>query len=434
MKRILSAVGSSVIERILSKEECEVIEDIPYQEGVLEFIKREFADVLVVSADIEGEMNRYSFIEKIREMDSKIKIIVIFEKDDEKFRDFLYEREITDVLTDGNCSEENLIKCILGKTTANARESVLRQENFKIELTAKRDRKNTLKPNLIPRFQRQKIITFAGISSSGKSTLLVQLAIILAKKTNAKVLIMDFDTINSGINMFLGEKREPPNPEYINSLDKNGGINYLIDAIDKRVLDCAIFEKNVIKSKYANNLFILTGNISLFTCKSVLNNEYYLRILEKAKELYDYILIDTSSNLFIDSTQFALLNANHIFFVAEPTYLSIDRTRRVLKDIFPIWGVYEKKIGIIINKYHKKSPEKAIINSLLREWEISGYIKLSEDYDLSLNLGKPLSLVKEEEFLHLLEKIDIIPKQTLFERIKMQYKAGLEVQDAYRSV
>ena len=52
MKKVLTAIGSDMLYEILKEYEYELLPDVPYQEGVIEIIKREFIDVLVVFSEI----------------------------------------------------------------------------------------------------------------------------------------------------------------------------------------------------------------------------------------------------------------------------------------------------------------------------------------------------------------------------------------------
>ena len=149
-------------------------------------------------------------------------------------------------------------------------------------------------------------------------------------------------------------------------------------------------------------------------------------VLEKAKELYDFIIIDTSSNVFVDSTQFALLNANKIFYIAEATYISFERAFRSLSEIFPVWGVNKKKIELIINKYHSKSLSKLVINEMMKEVSISGYISFSQKYDENLNEGKPYVLEDDTEYIEILENLDVLPKRHAIKRLKDRCRAGFK--------
>lgn len=436
MKKVLSAVGSDMIKELL--KEYDVISDIPYQEGVIETIKRDFIDILVVYANLEGDMDKYMFIEKIREIDSKIEIFVIVDEEDDNYKNYLYKKGIFDIFVNEKTSKEELLNAINNGALKKPRKFDLSLKNNCNEKLVENKNRNQNRPNLTPRFQRQQIITFAGMSSSGKTTIAAQLGTLIAKNSRAKVLLIDFDTINAGLNQFFGTKRSPDKPDYILPPDKNSGINYMVDSIDKRTFDSNVFEKYVVKTKYFSNLDILTGNKSLFVCEKVLNTEYYSRILEKAKELYDFIIIDTSSNIFVDATQFSLLNSNVIFYVLEATNISFERTFRTIKEIFPVWGVNNNKIKLIINKYHKSSPSKLIINEMMKGIPIAGYISFSGKYDDCLNSGKPYVMDDEMEYTEILEDLNIITKKNPINKLKDKYLSHLLVDrrqgDVNRSV
>lgn len=430
MKKILTAIGSDMLTHILKEQGYEVLSDIPYQEGVIEIIKRDFIDILVVFSELEGSYDKYMFIEKIREVDSKIKILVIIDKEDDNYKNYLFTKGIFNIFINEKTTKDEFINAINKETVYNVQKLVLRQKNDVDDKLIANTIKNQNKPILDPCFQKQQIITFVGFGSSGKSTISTQVGMLIAKYSKAKVLIIDFDTINSGINQFFGIKRSPLNPGYILPSDKNASINYMVDAIDKRTFDSNIFEKYIVKSKQYQNLDILTGNKSLFVCEKVLNNEYYSRILEKAKEIYDFIIIDTSSNVFVDSTQFALLNSNKIFYITEATFTSFERAFRALTEIYPIWGVNKKKIHLIVNKYHSKSLSKLVINEMMKEVPISGYIRFSEKYDENLNEGKPYVLEDDSEYIDILENLDVLPKRNTINKLKdkcfMGFKAVKE--------
>lgn len=438
MKKVLSAVGSDSIYEILKEYEYELLKDIPYQEGVLEIVKREFIDGLILFSELDGSFNKYMFIEKIREIDSKIKIFVIMSGEDDNYKNFLFTKGIFNIFINEKTSKDELINAINNELSSKALKFDLRQKNIKDDKLDVAKSKNENKSNLMPKFQKQQVISFVGLSSSGKTTISSQISTLIAKNSKAKVLLIDFDTINSGVNQFFGIKRSPKNPDYILPSDKNSSLNYMVDAIDKRTFDSNIFEKYVVKSKQYQNLDILTGNKSLYVCEKVLSIEYYSRILEKAKELYDFIIIDTSSNVFIDSTQFTLLNSNKIFYIAEPTYISFERTFRALKEIFPIWGVNNKKIQLIINKYHKKSISKSVIEEMMKEVPISAYISFSEKYDENLNIGKPYVLENEFEYIGILENLEVLPKRKVLNMLKERCFKAIkpygEVENVNRSV
>lgn len=408
-KRIVTATGSDIIYKYLIDKPYDIEKDIPYQEGLIEVMKRESFDIAIVSSDLVGDYDKYIFIEKLREINTNTKIIVIVGEIEDNYRSFLYSKGIYHILTDGKSFMEDLLIAIEDDEYRQER-SEFRVKSI-IEENNSNNNKKQFKDNLRLKFQRQQIFAFAGIGSAGKTTIASQFSRILAKNTNAKVLLIDLDIINAGLNSFLGVKKTPEKPGYILSTDKNASLNYMIDAIDNKKFNANIFDRYIVKSKKYDNLDILTGNSSLYVCKNILSSEYYSRILESAKTIYDYIIIDTSGNIFLDSMQFSLLNSTKIFVVCEGNYISIERTVRLLTEIFPVWGVLDKKIQIIINKYSKNSLDKTIINEIFKKYRIAGYISFSWLYEENINTKNsklPLDLEKEYKFL--LEEMGLIDK------------------------
>lgn len=410
-KNIISAVGSDIIFQELTKREYQVKEDIPYQEGIIEVLRNELADILIVSDMIEGEYDNFLFIKKIRESDKNIKIILISDNEDNNYRNYLFKNGIYEVLTDGKFSIHDVINAI-DREQKNIEELSREVITLKKELDKKEQIITEVK--LIPKIQRQEIITVSGTEGSGKSTFITQLSILLAKQSNAKILVMDLNTASAGLYQYLGVKNTPDSPEYILPKDKSSSLNYMIDSIDKRTFDSQVFERYIIKSKKFQNLDILTGNSSLYICKNVLDREYYIRILEKAKQLYDFILIDTSSNIFLDSTQFAVNVATKIFFITEANYISFTKTEKILKEIYKVWEVKNAKIRVIINKFDKGSLEREIMEELLKGYMIAGYIKYSSRYNECLNNFKIYILENEaDEYSNLLKEFNFMPKSSM---------------------
>lgn len=423
--KVAIATGSEDIYNYLTGKEYDVMSDIPYQEGVLELVKRESIDVLIIYAELDGENDKYSFVEKLRKIRPKLKIIVIIKENDENYKKFLWSQGVFDIFVEGVTSFNKLETAINSKEY-KVQETELNQANYTI---TQKDRSEVM----VPKYQKQQVIAFTGIGSSGKTTIATKVSQILAEKTKSKVLLIDFDTVNAGINQFVGVKREPENPGYILPLEKNSSLNYMIDAIDRRNFNSNIFEKYVLKSKLFPNLDVLTGNKSLYICKNILSLEYYSRILEVAKSLYDYIIIDASGNIFLDSMQFSVLNSNQVFVVAEGNYISLERNYRLMSELFPVWGVYSKKVHVIINKYNQKSLYKETIKEMLKESQITGYIKFSDKYEDEINsMNSKLQANTITEYYPILKELKILednnydgyvkhPKQRICKNTKMNF-------------
>ena len=427
-KKIITAIGHPGINGSLREmPDFEVeYEDILYQEGLLEILKASLPDVLLLSELLPGGYDKKGIIEKIREIDGYFKVIIILEREDVEFRNFLISKGIFDIFVDNQAEMDDLVECINQDPKVIVR---IKQEIPKETREEMENLKRLLleKPAVIreevviPQIQRQEVIAVCGPGSAGKSCFVTQLAVLLTQRSKAKILVMDFDTVHPSLDQYLGVPKSPPNVDYSIGGGRCSGLNYMIDAIDKNKLESSVFDELVARPRGMETLHVLTGNDSLYVCQDVLNSDYYRVILEKAKELYDIILIDTSSNIFVDSTQFAAVNASRIFLLAEGTYLSLKRTMLLLEMYVKEWNVRKEKIRVVINKYNSYSLDKAVVGELLGDYSICGYIRQDSRYDLYLNKNVPMmkkALRRDREpFLRILEEFSLVPRRRWFERI-----------------
>ena len=406
LKKVISAVGDEFIVNNLENGSFEVTGDIFEQEVLFDLLKNDFFDFLIISTQIHGTHSKYSLIKQIRDINSKIKIILITDEEDLEYQKYVNSKEIKNVFVNGKFTFKDIIK-VLSKLESD--EVIKLGERLTTDIT---------ETGLISISDKQEIITFAGTEGAGKSTLLVNLALLLAEKSLAKVLIIDLDTLNGNISDFLEIPVAPSCFNYTLPSDKNSALNYLIDFIDKKTFDTDILEKSAIKVKKYENLSIITGNTSVSVCKNVLSYEHYNKILDKAKQLYDFIFIDTSSNIFLDSTQFALTIANKVIFVTEANNVCINRTQRLFNEVYKAWGIDENKLQIVINKANKYSVEKTIVREIFDKYKILSFINYDEKYTRQLNCKRPYITDNEcFEYEEILEEFNFIKKKTLKERL-----------------
>jgi len=407
LRKVISAVGDSFIVNNLENNSFEVTGDVFEQEVLFDLLKNECFDFLIISTQIEGTHSKYSLIKQLRDINSKIKIIVITTQEDNQFFEYLISKNINHYFIDGKFTFEDILK-ILNKVESNE----IIKLNQEIE-------KNITETSLISTFDTQEIIAFAGTAGSGKSTVLVNLALLLAEKSLANVLIIDLDTLNASINNFFDISISPNTFNYELPIDKNSSLNYLVDFIDKKTFDENILEKAAIKLKKYDNLSVITGNSSLSVCKNILSYEHYSKILDKAKQLYDFIFIDTSSNIFLDSTQFALTNATKILFITEPNDISINRSQKLFSEVYKAWGIDENKLELIFNKVNKHAIEKTIVREIFNKYKVASFIDYDEKYIKHLNMKRPYVIDNESfEYEELLEEFSFIKKKTLKERLR----------------
>ena len=154
----------------------------------------------------------------------------------------------------------------------------------------------------------------------------------------------------------------------------------------------------------AGDVDVLTGNTSLYSCQEVLNDNIYSEILKCAKEKYDFIIFDTSSNIFLDSTKWCLENSTKVMFVIENDYLSLKKCNQFLDVIIKSWGIWKEKINIIINKERSSKLEYGVIEKILDGFNIIGRIKQNGEDDYT-------------QYENILENLNFIPKTRLKDRV-----------------
>lgn len=398
MKSIITAMGNPTLNNELKKySEYDVIsEDLFYQDAVLDFLEVEDADILTLSGVLQGQWELYEFIDKIRKINNRIRIIIIMDELDSDIKCELLERGILDIYLDDTVEIEDIIEAI-------NREEPIREKLKKSIVTVKEESATyDYSPiKIVKECQKQEVITISGVNGSGKSTIAFNLSKALSNKTNSRILVIDLDTLSGNIDELFDINKIPQNIEVLIDMDKKCGLNYAADLIKKGRFDSNVFDEIVIHDE---KIDILTGNTSLYYCQEVLNEEIYEKILESAKEKYDFIIIDTSSNIFLDSTKWSLQKASKILFVIENNYLNIKKCTQFFNIVVKGWGIWKEKISLIINKESLNGLEQELVEKILEEYKVIGKIKLNAEKD-------------KTSYDKILETINFVPKRTFVDKI-----------------
>jgi len=432
LKKVVTAVNHSVLNEYFRKNCPDFLvekDDIGSQEELLELIKTDVPDVLVLNDELPGKFDRRILVEKIRRIDKFFKIVIIVSSLDQGYKYFLNGKGIFDILVNDNAQISDLVEVVEneGRVVVKVEKEIPKEIKEEIQTLKKllSEKPKIIEKHVIiektPKTQRQEIIALAGPGGAGKSNLLVQIAALLAKMSQARILCIDLNTEFPSLDCFFGISRQPEGIDYFIDNGKDSSLNYIVDSIDKERFDSNVFEELVIKHKGLPNLDILTGNYSLYDCQNTLNSGYYKIILDKAKELYDFIFIDTSSNIFLDSTQFAVTNATRVLFVTEANIVSIKKANSMLNLFVNIWDVSKKKIQIVINKVDKYSLEREIVKELLVQFEICRFIDYNAKHNYCLNSGVPFvtkAIEKEiDSYRKIIEDFNFIEKRRFLDRL-----------------
>lgn len=343
IKKIITALGvNSLNSRLKEQENVEVIgNDIPYQDGVLDILKGNSSiNVLILHENLVGEFEIKEFINKILEINSSLEIVFIMENENTRLRSFLEKKNISKIFTDGEFELNEIIRKILKED----------DRNFNIEVEKLKeliDMENSKKT-----FKESKVVAISGNYGSGKS-ILTSLLGQAAKKNKIKTIIIDFDIINNSINTIFRVKRY--------SSYEDNDINSLI-------------------TKIGNYLDVFCGIDTLFTEENKISFEKVENLISELKDIYDLILIDTSSETVLKFIKVVLANVDKVIFLVEPNLLQIKKAENLLEIYVEDWEIYPKKIEILFNKVNSNSIDKDILKEIFGKFKIIGKINESNKF------------------------------------------------------
>lgn len=432
MKKIVTAMGNDVLNLELKRfaKYDLVADDLFCQDMLITCINNYEVDTIIISGLLQGQWDLEEFVSKIRKANSSARIIIVTDVIDATQRKVLEKSNVFDIFLDSNVEVQDIIDAIdredpIIKKYAMVNEDVEKYTVIDKELSdiKKFDIKNatvlekkekSLKdvPVVLEKMvQKQEVITISGIPGAGKSTFAINFCKVLSEKSSSKILLIDLDTLNGNIDEILKIDKVPKNIEMCVDADKKSGINYVSELIMKNRFNANVLDELVI-SAYGYD--VLTGNTSLHYCQNVLNDKCYDELLKCAKEKYDFIVIDTSSNVFLDSTKWALANATRILFVTESNFLSLKKMNQFINIITKTWGIWKQKIEIIVNKKSKNCIENEVISEALDGIKVVGEIKQNE-------------ACNSISYENILENINYVPKKKIIEKlldIKKNFFAG----------
>ena len=404
MIKIITAIGNpNLSEKIKLEKNIEVIgKDIQYQEGIFEILEEEKnIKFLILSEFINGELSTEKLIEKIMWINKNIKIIIILEKQNEVKEKILIQKGIYKIVYHNQISINDIIKIIKEENKNNDEREELKQEIINLKkliienkLNNNEINNNKLKENNIKNYnnkllnninekikliksrnnkknnsiEKSEIISISGPSGAGKSIISVNLAKSMIYKKE-KILLIDFDILNNTLHTILGVKRYPIQPNKIN-VDNSKKENYTVE--------------NFI-TKINKKIDLLSGVDLLFESKEEIEFIKIEKLLNKLKEKYNTIIIDTSSECFFDFTKIIIKLSNKNIFVTETNILEIKKAKELLNIYINEWKINKNKFNILFNKYDKNCINSNLLKSIFCEFNVIGILKYNSKYNRLIN-------------------------------------------------
>ena len=412
MKKILTAMGNPKLnEKLQEEKEFQIIgEDIQYQEGILEFLEQnDDIDYLILNELLVGNIELKELIEKIKQINSNIQIILFLENKKEELENYLYAKGIQFIFYNNQIEISEIIHII--KNNEKNKEQEIKKEinELKKIVLQKEEEKKNKKISFLPiikkkeKIQKKEIICVTGTSGIGKSIFTINLAKSLMLKKE-KILIIDFDILNNSLHTILGIKKYS---DKIRNKIKN---NNLLKEIQ--------IEELIIKVN--SKIDLISGINLLFDSKYKISSIKIKNILEKLKEKYPIIIIDTSSECFFDYTKELIKNSNINIFITEANLLEIKKAQKLLNIYKNEWNIEPSHIHILFNKYNENSIDISILKQIFSEFPILGKLSVSSQYNLLINKNNQIPLNKnlQQEYRKInnefLEEKSLIKKQHEF--------------------
>ena len=214
---------------------------------------------------------------------------------------------------------------------------------------------------------KKEVISILGPNGIGKSVFSVLFAKTMESK---KCIIIDFDIFNKSLSTIMGVKN------YDLKIKKNIRNNDLI--INKNMLNKNILHTNLKIDLLPAMNIILDQNYKL-------SDKKMKNIVEELKEIYDLIIIDTSSHAFFDYTREFINCSDKSIFISGANILEVRKSERLLEIYNKDWNIEYERINIVFNKYSKKSLDDNLLREIFNKYNILGKISLSDYYDYIIN-------------------------------------------------
>ncbi len=316
-----------------------------FDPSLLDFSNQEL-QIIIVDIAIKGR-KLLDEIQKVSALHKNLKFILISYD--------LSTNLIVDSLRSG--AKDFLPKPLIKKDLISAIEKIQEREEFE------KNRKKIAK-----------IITvYSNKGGLGKTTLAVNLAKEIAENAKEKVLLLDLNMHLGDVTAFLDI-----NPSY--------DTGYYVENLHKITAD---FLYSTLK-QYKTSDFSVLADSPYRRPSYNISNEDILKLIDKLKEFFSYIVIDTNSNIDERNTEIFNLS-DYIFFMTVanlPTLRNCERSINAFSEV----KNFKDKMRIVLNRYIQS--EGLSIEDIENVLQQKIYWKIPNNYFTTveaINKGKTIS-------------------------------------------
>ena len=398
--RILTALQNPEINRILKEQtNYNVVEnDIQYQEGIIEILeKNNKINLIIISELLPGNIGIKETINKIKEFNSDIEIILILENKNSKIKEFLIQKNIKSIFYNNQITIDELINNIKQKEEKTSQIEINKEIEILKEMILENKKNKKSKTNKIEKIKikikkeiirlkeiilrktgetinrKNAIISIVGAAGVGKS---VFISLFSKNIKNKKILIIDFDIFNKSLDLIFG-----------------------YDAQKQK-------EKTIIK--ISNNIDLLSKIEIFFAENNYLEKNKIKNILNNFSKKYDLIIIDNTSEYSCNYTKEILINSDEIIFLTDANLIELHKTKKILEKYINKWKIKKEKIKVVFNKININSINSKILKNLFSDFKILGKINFSSKYNLIINNNLEILNKKiNKEYLNIIKKLKL---------------------------
>ena len=374
MKKVLVAMDNeTLLSQIKKCGKYNVhLYDIDTKENVINYLNKNIVDVLITKENLKGEMSAKQYIKKIMEIQPSLKVILCVNNLTEEYKGFILTQNISNIIEGDEISFSKVVEMI------DSKEGLIRYKEIK------NIQKEDYKKSGVNIITKQKICVF-GTSGAGKSYISSILAQIASKKMKLNTLLVDMDIQNAAIDI------------YNNLTNSSNNLGYLMEEIDQDMFTSEILKELASKSIKNGKLSFITNNMGIYECQNKLSDTYYDKLYKEAENVYDVLILDLPSTVFLDIVPFSINKSDKIFFVLNPNYISVRQAIKYLDLITNIWGVSKEKIYLIVNKTKKDSLSENQISALFRDYNIVLNVKNDDKVEKIINGMEEIGLESIEQ-------------------------------------
>ena len=398
--RILTALQNPEINKTLKEQtNYNVVEnDIQYQEGIIEILeKNNKINLIIISELLPGNIGIKETINKIKEFNSDIEIIVILENKNSKIKEFLIQINIKSIFYNNQITIDELINNIKQKEKKTSQIEINKEIEILKEMILENKKNTKSKTNKIEKIKikikkeiiklkkiilrktgetinrKNAIISIVGAAGVGKS---IFISLFSKNIKNKKILIIDFDIFNKSLDLIFGYDAQKQKEKTIIKISNN------IDLLSK------------IEIFFAENNYLEKNKI-----KDILNN---------FSKKYDLIIIDNTSEYSCNYTKEILINSDEIIFLTDANLIELNKTKKILEKYINKWKIKKEKIKVVFNKININSINSKILKNLFSDFKILGKINFSNKYNLIINNNlKILNKKINKEYLRIIKKLKL---------------------------